>query len=289
MASLVSTRDGRVRASLRPRRLRGGAVFRLVTFTIAGVFFGLPLVAMVDFTTRDPAGGRTLQTWATLINVSKINKGYPDLKNGLVASLGLAVVSVSIMLVLLLPTMTWVRLRLPRLVSSVRFVCLLPLSIPSIVLVVGLVPVYAWVTYFLGSSTIWLCFCYVVLILPFAYGALDAGLSAIDVKTLSEAARSLGASWFMVFRAIVVPNMGTAVMSAAFLGVALVLGEFTVANLLSRTNLQVAIYQLGRSDASMSIAVALCSLIFAFGILFVMSFVGNRRRRPADAPPSRES
>jgi putative spermidine/putrescine transport system permease protein len=118
---------------------------------------------------------------------------------------------------------------------------------------------------------------------------LDAGLSAIDVKTLSEAARSLGASWFMVFRAIVVPNMGTAVMSAAFLGVALVLGEFTVANLLSRTNLQVAIYQLGRSDASMSIAVALCSLIFAFGILFVMSFVGNRRRRPADARPSRES
>jgi putative spermidine/putrescine transport system permease protein len=85
VASLVSTRDGRVRASLRPRRLRGGAVFRLVTFTIAGLFFGLPLVAMVDFTTRDPAGGRTLQTWATLINVSKINKGYPDLKNGVVA------------------------------------------------------------------------------------------------------------------------------------------------------------------------------------------------------------
>ena len=275
MAGLVSTRDGRGRASLRRRRPRGGAVFRLVTFAIAGLFFGLPLVAMAEFTTRNGRGGRTLETWATLTNVSKMNEGYPDLKNGIVVSLGLAAVAVSIMLVLLLPTMTWVRLRLPRLGKTVQFLCLLPLSIPAIVLVVGLVPVYAWVTYFLGESTIWLCFAYVVLILPFAYRALDAGLSAIDVKTLSEAARSLGASWFMVFRAIVVPNMGTAMLSAAFLSVALVLGEFTVANLLSRNNLQVAIFMVGKSNASMSIAAALSSLIFAFGVLFVMSFVGN--------------
>ena len=31
----------------------------------------------------------------------------------------------------------------------------------------------------------------------------------------------------------------------------------------------------GKSNASMSIAAALSSLIFAFAILFVMSFVGN--------------
>jgi len=79
-----------------------------------------------------------------------------------------------------------------------------------------------------------------------------------------------------------VPNMGTAMLSAAFLSVALVLGEFTVANLLSRNNLQVAIFMVGKSNASMSIAAALSSLIFAFAILFVMSFVGNGR-------PSRES
>ena len=58
------------------------------------------------------------------------------------------------MLVLLVPTMTWVRLRLPGLRRTVEFICLLPLTIPAIVLVVGLAPVYAWVTYFLGGSSL---------------------------------------------------------------------------------------------------------------------------------------
>ena len=45
-----------------------------------------------------------------------------------------------------------------------------------------------------GVLALWLCFAYVVLVLPYAYRALDAGLRAIDVRTLSEAARSLGAT-----------------------------------------------------------------------------------------------
>ena len=47
------------------------------------------------------------------------------------------------MLVLLVPTMTWVRLRLPGLTRTVEFICLLPLTVPAIVLVVGLTPIYA--------------------------------------------------------------------------------------------------------------------------------------------------
>ena len=88
------------------------------------------------------------------------------------------------MLVLLVPTMTWVRLRLPGLGRTVEFICLLPLTVPAIVLVVGLTPVYAWVTYFVGGNAIWLAFAYVVLVLPYAYRSLDAGLRAIDVRTL---------------------------------------------------------------------------------------------------------
>src|ERR1019366_486475 len=93
---------------------------------------------------------------------------------------------------------------------------------------------------------------YVVLVLPYAYRALDAGLSAIDVKTLAEAARSLGAGWPTVMWRIILPNIRTAVLSASFLSVALVLGEFTIANLFSRENLQVAINQLGKRDASVA-------------------------------------
>jgi putative spermidine/putrescine transport system permease protein len=157
----------------------------------------------------------------------------------------------------------------------VEFICLLPLTVPAIVLVVGLTPIYAWVYYLLGSSTLWLSLAYVVLVLPYAYRSLDAGLRAIDVHTLSEAARSLGASWFTVMRRIVLPNLRSAVLSASFLSVALVLGEFTIASLFSKKNLQVAMYELGKSDAKISVAVGLLSLVFAFGVLFAMSFVGS--------------
>jgi len=263
---------------LHAARRRRQTIFRRVVVGLLGLFFALPLLGMVEFTTRAPGGGRTLATWAKLFDFNVIDADYPELKTGVLASAGLVVLTVAIMLVMLVPTMTWVRLRLPGLRRTVEFVCLLPLTIPAIVLVVGLAPVYAWVSYFLGESPVWLAFAYVVLVLPYAYRALDAGLSAIDVKTLAEAARSLGAGWPTVMWRIILPNVRTAVLSASFLSVALVLGEFTIANLFSRDNLQVAINQLNKRDASLATAAALAALILAFIVLFAMSFVGAGRR-----------
>jgi putative spermidine/putrescine transport system permease protein len=263
---------------LRAARRRRQTVFRWVVVGLVGLFFALPLLGMVEFTTRAPGGGRTLHTWATLFNVTVIDADYPELKTGILASAGLVLLTVVIMLVMLVPTMTWVRLRVPGMRRTVEFICLLPLTIPAIVLVVGLAPVYAWVSYFLGESSLWLSFAYVVLVLPYAYRALDAGLSAIDVKTLAEAARSLGAGWPTVMWSIILPNVRTAVLSASFLSVALVLGEFTIANLFSRDNLQVAINQLGKRDSSLATAAALAALVLAFVVLFAMSFVGAGRR-----------
>ena len=179
---------------------------------------------------------------------------------------------------LLVPTMVWVRLRLPALNRAIEFICLLPLTIPPIVLIVGLVPIYKWVWYYVNSSILSLCFAYLILVLPYTYRALSAGLSAIDVKTLSEAARSLGASWFTVMWRIIVPNISSALLNAALLSVALVLGEFTFANLLNYYNVQVEIAHLGRLNAGVSIAVAVLSLLFAFVLLVGLSFIGGNRR-----------
>jgi putative spermidine/putrescine transport system permease protein len=265
--------------SLVRRRRRRQAIQRWVVVTVLGIFFLLPLVAMIEFTTRAPSGsGRTLDVWRTLADVHALADQYPDLLDGVEASAGLVVVTVLLMLVLLVPAMIWVRLRLPWLRRPMEFVCLLPLIVPAIVLVVGLAPVYAWVAYFLGPSSLTLCFAYTVLVLPYAYRAIDTGLAAIDVRTLSEAARSLGAGWFTVVARVVLPNIRSAVLSASFLSVALVLGEFTVANLLSRTNVQVAINLLGKRDPSISVAVSLVALVVAFVLLLVLSLAGVRRR-----------
>jgi putative spermidine/putrescine transport system permease protein len=266
-------------AGLMVRRARRQRAFRWTVVTALSVFFLLPLFAMAEFTTRGIGGHRTLDTWRLLFNFGQLSEKYPAVWDGMKSSFGLALLTVSLMLVLLVPTAIWVRLRLPQLRRVVEFICLLPLTIPAIVLVVGLAPVYAWVTYFFGGSALTLTFAYTILVLPYAYRSIDSGLSAIDVRTLSEAARSLGASWSTVMRKVVLPNIRSAVLSAAFLTVALVLGEFTIASLLSRNNLQVAINLLGKSSGSMSVAVSLAALVIAFLLLFLLSFAGRMRDR----------
>ena len=148
---------------------------------------------------------------------------------------------------------------------------------PRRVLVVGLASIYAWVSYFLGNSPLTLAFAFVVLVLPFAYRAIDAGLSAIDIVTLAEAARSLGSSWLGVLLRIVVPNIRGAIMSASLISVALVLGEFTISSLLNYDTLQVVINLLGKRNAALSVAVSLAALVFAFLLLFGLANIAPRR------------
>ena len=241
-----------------------------------GTFMLLPLFAMLEFSTRGIGGGRSLDAWLAI-------GANPDLLAAIWVSLKLAVLTVVTMLVLLVPTMVWAQLRVPELLRLVEFVCLLPLTIPAIVLVVGLAPVYQWVTYLLGESPNTLTFVYAVLVLPFAYRSLATGLAAIDLVTLAEAGRSLGCSWLGVVWRIVVPNIMGAIMSAALISVALVLGEFTISSLLNFDTLQVVINLLGKRDASIAVAVSLAALVLAAALLFLLSFVDQSGRRTSAA------
>ncbi|HKW71037.1 MAG TPA: ABC transporter permease subunit [Candidatus Dormibacteraeota bacterium] len=264
------------RSVQRTRRLKL-QVFRIVIFTAAAIFFLVPIAAMLEFSTRGIRNERTLEYWRSIIT-------FPDMIAAIVASLQLAAITSIAMLVLLVPTMVWVRLKLPRLSRIVEFICLLPLTIPAIVLVTGLFPLYNWLGNNVSDNILTLAFAYVVLVLPYCYRALDAGLGAIDVKTLSEAARSLGASWVDVMWRVIAPNISNAILNATLLSVALVLGEFTVANVLLYANLQVELVHLARASAGTSIAVAVASLLFAFVLLVILAFLGSRPRRVEPEP-----
>ena len=262
---------------IRARRLKL-QIFRVVVFLIMGAFFLVPIGAMFEFSTRGNSlnAPRTLDAWTAIVRV-------PSLTDAMTASLELAAITSVAMLVLLLPTMVWVRLRLPRLSRVVEFICLLPLTVPAIALVVGMVPLYQWIGPNVSDSILTLSFAYLILVLPYTYRTLDAGLAAIDLKTLTEAARSLGAGWGTVMLRVIVPNMSSAILNACLLAVALVLGEFTFANLLAFENLQVAILYVGLVSAGTSIAVAVASLLFAFALLMILSFVGRPKDRVARA------
>jgi putative spermidine/putrescine transport system permease protein len=265
-------------SGMQARRRRRLNLFRYVVFTVFGLFFALPLLAMLRFSLEGAKLGTwSLTAWRQIASYQ--GSGIPPLISAIELTLELAVITCVVTLVLLVPTMIWIRLRVQWLARTMEFLCLLPLTIPAIVLVVGLGPIYNKIQHY-ELSALMLFFIYVILALPYAYRALTAGLSAIDVTTLSEAARSLGASWFTIIIRVIVPNMRQAILNALLLTWALVLGEFTIAYLLLYSNLQVELYSISRNtpNAGVVFSTSFAALMFAFILLLILSFVGRRRR-----------
>lgn len=281
VAGLTETPPEKRRSQSAARR-RSQRVFRWIVVTVVLLFFAVPIVSLLDFSSRLRGGGRDWVAWDPIVGVfTSADPSSQAIRDGLLNSLLLVAATLVLMLVLLIPTMIWIRLRVPALRRPMEFICLLPLTIPAIVLVVGLGPVYRRVADLLGTGSVWLCFIYAILVLPFAYRSLDAGLDAIEVRTLSEAARSLGAGWGTVMFRIVLPNIRSAVVSASFISLALVLGEYTVASLLARRNLQTAIYLVGQNNAKTASALALVALALGFVLLLLLSLVSSRTSRKA--------
>ena len=271
-------------AASRPRGMHAGRkrrlnAFRYVVFTIFGLFFLLPLLAMLRFSLEgSKLGTWSLTAWKEIASYQ--NTGIPPLLSAIEVTLELAIITSVVTLVLLVPTMIWIRLRLQWLERTVEFLCTLPLTIPAIVLVVGIGPIYNRIQHY-SVSALMLFWIYVILALPYAYRALAAGLGAIDVKTLSEAARSLGASWFTVMTRVIAPNMRQGILNALLLTFALVLGEFTIAYLLLYNDvLQPELFAINRNtpNAGVIFSTSFAALLFAFVLLLILSYAGRTRR-----------
>ena len=267
---------------LRAARVRKQSIIKFVILFVTLAFLFVPLLAMLIFTLRHPLSGWwSAAPWIAIFtgDGESLGADLTVLWQGIGTSLALSAVTVVIMLVLLVPTMVIVHIRSKALERAIEWVATLPLTIPAIVLVVGLGPIYRWLSAdVLSTNPIWLCFVYVILVMPFAFRAIAVGLNSIDVKTLVEASRSLGASWPKVFLKVIIPNLWQSILSASFISIAVVLGEYTVASLLGRMNLQVALYQLGQSN-SISTAMSLLALLFGVVLLVALDLISDAMRK----------
>ncbi|CAN5427959.1 ABC transporter permease subunit [soil metagenome] len=273
------------------RPLRFGAepsdVTRVVILIIAAILFLTPIVALIEFTLRvgQPVGG--VQSYGTshylAIFDPKSSGAYQELFQGIGNSLIICVITVVIVLVLLLPTMLLVELRFPKLRRVLEFICIIPITIPTVVLVVGFVPVYSAVVRVFGSAPWTLAFAVGVIVLPYAYRPIAANMAALDLVVLSEAALSLGASWGNVLGRVILPNLRRGIFAASFITIAVVLGEYTIATFLSRNVFQTALVQLQRTDPFVGAIFAVFALVFAFVLLLIIGRVGSvgRNRKTA--------
>ncbi|MET8248030.1 ABC transporter permease subunit [Streptomyces sp. NPDC005202] len=260
-------------------------VWRWAVLGLAALYFLIPLAASVVFTVDVPGQGVTFDAYTQIVSTD----GFVS---SLLLSLELAAATIAVVLLLMVPAMVALRLGAPRLRPVVEVVCSLPLVVPPIAFVAGIATVLKWGPDHLSRTPLFQTFvaiqnpsfpfvlvlAYVVMALPFVYRALDSGLRAIDVRTLVEAARSCGAGWPQALVRAVLPNLRGALLNAAFLTLALVLGEFTVAQLLGFRPFAVWIYSVGGSQAQLSVAVSVLSLLLTWALLLALAGVGGRTR-----------
>lgn len=250
--------------------------WRVVVLALAAIYFLVPLIAAGEFSFRKPGGGYWFGNYLAIAT-------NDALLTGLLTSLRIAVLTAVVVLLLVVPTAVWVRLRFPSLAAVVESATILPIVIPPVVMAAGIAYVQANLDTPLfralfSSSTAALTPFYVVLALPFAYRAVDNGLAAIPLRTLVEAARNLGAGMASALLRVVLPAIRSAVLGAAFLTLALVLGEVVIARILLYTDtFPVAVVEVGRSTAGVAVALSLASLVLTWVLLLAVSFVGGRR------------
>ena len=242
---------------------RGLALF------LAAAYFLVPFYAAMQFSLQDVNGHFTLQT---LTQVAQA----PGFYSALWLSTQLAVATMAIVLVLMVPTMIYVHLRMPRFRRVMEVITILPIVIPPIVLIVGVDGV---TPLWLKSSQWLLALIYVVLAMPYVYRSLDAGLGALDLKTLVEAARSLGSGWLSIIWRVLIPNLRSALLSASVLTLALVLGEFTIASLDGWTTIPVWIYLTPTTNPRINTLVAMMALLgTAVVLMVIVSFDRSKSR-----------
>ncbi|MBB4439498.1 MULTISPECIES: ABC transporter permease [Rhizobium] len=253
-----------------------------IAIILGASYFIIPLIGTIEFSLRMRRGEYSLDAYQSVFSDAQFREtfGY---------SMLMALLTIVFGMLLVVPTAYWVRLRLPQMRPVVEFITLLPLVIPAIVIVFGYLRMYNSSSYLplTGSTTgtnILLVFSYITLSLPYMYRAVDTAMRAIDVRTLTEAAESLGARWTTIMFKCIFPNVMSGVLSGAFITLAIVMGEFTFAALLNRPAFGPYLQLVGANKAYEPSALAVIAFSITWlsmGLLNLVSRVG--KARPAKA------
>jgi putative spermidine/putrescine transport system permease protein len=258
------------------QRRRGfGAWWAWLVFILGALYFLLPLLGVFF---------HSIRTRPDIFLAYRQVFADPSFLGGLAYSFTAGILTVVISLLIIVPTAYWVRLRVPRLRPVVEFVTLMPFVIPPVVLAFGLIRIYSVGPIRLAGSdmglNVMLVGAYVVLSFPYMYRAVDTGLAAIDVRTLTEAAQSLGSGWVRILFRVIFPNLRTSLLSGAFLTLAIVIGEYTIAQVLARNDAFAPYLSLlGRNQPYQPAAVSLISFGLTWLAMILIALLGRGSRQ----------
>lgn len=206
-------------------------IFHKTVLVVLVIYLLLPLAATLIFS----IAGK----WDhTLLPESITFKWYGELFSderfyqALLRSLFLILVTVAISNIIMLPTIFIVAVYFRRFERILQAVAMLPYGIPPIVGAVGLIKVYSSDPLQISGTPWLLVGAYFVITMPYMYQGIRNSLQTINAQELVSAAELLGATKFQAFQKIVVPNILSGIFVSTLLSIALLFGEFVLANLL---------------------------------------------------------
>jgi putative spermidine/putrescine transport system permease protein len=247
--------------------------FRWIALGLLGLYVLIPVAASVQFSLEAGYKGR--------LSLTAYSQALAEggLGTSLLTSVKVAAGAAAITLALLVPTVIFVNLRFPRWRAVLDAVSLLPLGVPAVVIVLGVLGAYKNVPSIITGTPVILALVYVILAMPYSYRAIDAGVRSIDLHTLVDAARSMGAGWGKLFSRVLLPSLRSGILAAAFLTVALSLGEYAIASIMGFTTFPVWLVGVEGNNPYVAVALSISALAFTWILLVVLALAGSGRRR----------
>src|SRR5690348_10104203 len=245
----------------------------VIWLLLAGAYFIIPLIATLLFSLNQQQTGHccSVHAYGTILHDGAF---WQNLKTSFL----LALETIAIGLALFVPTIYLVHLKVPKLRPVLAFLALIPFVVPPIVMVVGLLSFYKGSpSWFYAQPWGFLAAAYVILAFPYMFFSLDAGFRAIDVHTLTEASQSLGASWTTTLVKVILPNIRAAALAGSFLTLAIVMGEFTIANLSAFHTFPLFLQYVNETQANPAAALTLLSFGITWLAMLSLLFVGRGR------------
>jgi putative spermidine/putrescine transport system permease protein len=261
---------------MKTKRFNYWALFWVV---LAFIYFFLPMYGTLDFSLRMKKGVLSLLAYQKVL-------ADPQFLASFRYSAIMGVITVIISILLFVPTVYWIHLKLRKLRPVVEIITILPFIIPVIVYVFGLIRTFSGPPFQLTltpfKTDILMVAGYIVLAMPYMFRAIDVGMQTIDVRTLTEAAQSLGANWAQILFNVIFPNLRTAILSGALISFALVIGELILGDFLARPALGPYMVEVGRDTAYQPAALAIMSYALTWvclGLITLFSRSNNDSRQ----------
>ncbi|GAB3064160.1 ABC transporter permease [Salinicoccus sesuvii] len=261
-----------------------GRVKHISVVVILAIYLLLPLIGTLMYSLAGKWSTTVLpETWT----LSWYGTLFQDSR--FIAALGRSIFVITggvvLSLTLMILTIFIITIHFPSKEKYLKLVSMMPYGIPGVVFAIGLLNIYSSSVVPITGTPWILIGVYAIVTMPFVYQGLRNSLYTINAKELIQAAELLGASKTGAVLTVVLPNMMKGVLAAALLSIAMLFGDFALANLLvggRYETLQIYLYQQFNKNGHVTSAIVIS---YYFIIMLVTVLLtrfqqpGRRKRR----------